>query len=245
MYVVLADFDCVELFLFNSSKCQDQMKQLELFPARDNGLVTVENNHAVTTSLKIAEVFGKTHFHVLQSIRALECSKEFQESNFRFSFYLRKLPNNATKKEPMYYLTRDGFTFLAMGFTGKIAARFKEAYINAFNEMERKLAGITVREDEIVKTIRELCEDMDSRLKGHDRQLKERFGVKLINGITSPLVFCSGSLQRQLKDIFAILNNNIMSGQFAWAKLEKVEKENKEMKKELAKVASKLLNYYY
>ena len=95
------------------------MKQLELFPARDNGLVTVENNQAVTTSLKVAEVFGKTHFHVLQSIRSLECSKEFQESNFGFSFYLRKLPNNATKKEPMYYLTRDGFTFLAMGFTGK------------------------------------------------------------------------------------------------------------------------------
>lgn len=207
-------------------------------------LVSIQNNQVVTTSLQIADAFGKLHNEVLKSIRALECSELFRAGNFTLSCYTRK-NGNITKSYPMYYLTRDGFTFLAMGFTGKIAARFKEAYINAFNEMERKLAGDTVREDEVVKTIRELCEDMDSRLKGHDRQLEERFGVKPINGISSPLVFCSGSLQRQLKDIFTILNNNILSGQFAWAKLEKVEKENKEMKRELAKVASKLLNYYY
>ena len=135
--------------------------------------------------------------------------------------------------------------FLAMGFTGKIAAKFKEAYINAFNEMENKLRGITVKEEEIISYLRSLCEDMDSRLKGNEKQLQERFGTNPITGITSPLIFCSGPLQRQLKDIFTILNNNILSGQFAWAKLEKVDNENKKIKKELAKVAGKLLNYYY
>lgn len=145
----------------------------------------------------------------------------------------------------MYYLTKDGFVILAMGFTGKVAAKFKEAYINAFNEMEERLRGITIKEEEITTYLRELCEDMDKRIKGNEKQLQERFGANPITGISSPLIFCSGSLQRQLKDIFAIFNNNILSGQFAWAKLEKVEKENKEMKRELAKVASKLLNYYY
>lgn len=53
------------------------MKQLELFPAQGNGLVMVENNHAVTTSLKIAEVFQKPHYDILKSIRSLECSKSF------------------------------------------------------------------------------------------------------------------------------------------------------------------------
>ncbi|WP_260458301.1 Rha family transcriptional regulator [Bacteroides salyersiae] len=43
------------------------------------------------------------------------------------------------KKGPMFYLTRDGFTFLAMGFTGKVAVEFKETYINAFNEMEKAI----------------------------------------------------------------------------------------------------------
>ena len=220
------------------------MKQLELFPVSDNGLVSVVNNKVVTTSLQVSKVFEKTHYNVLRDIRNLECSSDFQAFNFEFSFYLRKLPNNATKKEPMYYITRDGFTFLAMGFTGKIAARFKEAYINAFNEMENKLRGITVKEEEIITYLRSLCEDMDSRMKGNEKQLQERFGTNPITGITSPLIFCSGSLQRQLKDIFTILNNNILSGQFAWAKLEKVDNENKKIKKELAKVAGKLLNYY-
>ena len=221
------------------------MKQLELFPVSTNGLVSVVNNKVVTTSLQVSKVFEKTHYNVLRDIRNLECSSDFQAFNFECSFYLRKLPNNATKKEPMYYLTRDGFTFLAMGFTGKIAAKFKEAYINAFNEMENKLRGITVKEEEIITYLRSLCEDMDSRMKGNEKQLQERFGTNPITGITSPLIFCSGSLQRQLKDIFTILNNNILSGQFAWAKLEKVDNENKKIKKELAKVAGKLLNYYY
>lgn len=207
-------------------------------------LVSVNDGKVVTTSLQVADAFGKLHNEVLKSIRALECSELFRAGNFTLSCYTRK-NGNVTKSYPMYYLTRDGFTFLAMGFTGKIAAKFKEAYINAFNEMEERLRGTTIKEEEITTYLRELCEDMDKRLKGNEKQLQERFGANPITGISSPLIFCSGSLQRQLKDIFAILNNNILSGQFAWAKLEKVDNENKEMKRELAKVASKLLNYYY
>ena len=50
-------------------------------------------------------------------------------------------PNGGTRKLPCYQITRDGFAFLAMGFTGKRAAQFKEAYINAFNQMEQALIG--------------------------------------------------------------------------------------------------------
>lgn len=221
------------------------MKQLELFPVSTNGLVSVVNNKVVTTSLQVSKVFEKTHYNVLRDIRNLECSSDFQAFNFECSFYLRKLPNNATKKEPMYYITRDGFTFLAMGFTGKIAAKFKEAYINAFNEMERKLSGITVREDEIINIIRELCDDVNSRIKGHEKVLKKEHGVQQAGDMSGLSLLRRGTIKEQLTNIFAVLNNNIMSGQFAWAKLEKVEKENKEMKRDLAKVASKLLNYYY
>lgn len=207
-------------------------------------LVSVNNNQVVTTSIQVAEFFQRPHKDVLASIRNLECSSDFRERNFSPSCYSRK-NGNVTSKYPMYYLTKDGFVILAMGFTGKVAARFKEAYINAFNEMENKLRGITVKEEEIITYLRSLCEDMDSRMKGNEKQLQERFGTNPITGITSPLIFCSGPLQRQLKDIFTILNNNILSGQFAWAKLEKVDNENKKIKKELAKVAGKLLNYYY
>lgn len=68
----------------------------------------------MTTSLKVAEVFGKNHFHVMRDIEALECSADFRESNF--GFYSFK-PEGAKRSYPMYLMTRDGFTFLAMGFT--------------------------------------------------------------------------------------------------------------------------------
>lgn len=208
-------------------------------------LVSVNDGKVVTTSLQVAEHFQRPHKDVLSSIRKLDCSPIFQERNFSLSFYHSKLLNGGYKKQPMYYITRDGFTFLAMGFTGKIAARFKEAYINAFNEMERKLAGITVREDEIINIIRELCDDVNSRIKGHEKVLKKEHGVQQAGDMSGLSLLRRGTIKEQLTNIFAVLNNNIMSGQFAWAKLEKVEKENKEMKRELAKVASKLLNYYY
>ena len=208
-------------------------------------LVSVNDGKVVTTSLQVAEHFQRPHKDVLSSIRKLDCSPIFQERNFSLSFYHSKLLNGGYKKQPMYYITRDGFTFLAMGFTGKIAARFKEAYINAFNDMERKLSGITVREDEIINIIRELCADVNSRIKGHEKVLKKEHGVQQAGDKSGLSLLRRGTIKEQLTNIFAVLNNNIMSGQFAWAKLEKVEKENKEMKRELAKVASKLLNYYY
>jgi len=77
-------------------------------------VTVLENNKPMTTSLKVAEVFGKNHFHVMRDIEALECSAEFRKSNFGLSSY--SVPNNR-RPYPMYLMTRDGFTFLAMGFT--------------------------------------------------------------------------------------------------------------------------------
>lgn len=105
-------------------------------------LVQVVKNQIVTTSLQIAKHFEKEHKEVLRAIRNLECSVVFQGRNFALSFYHRQLANGGYKKDPLYYITRDGFTFLAMGFTGKVAAKFKEDYINAFNEMEKSLRDI-------------------------------------------------------------------------------------------------------
>ena len=86
----------------------------------------------VTSSRRVAEYFGKRHDDVLKAIRNLECSGEFRLRNFAESSY----KNEQKKRQPEYLMTRDGFIFLVMGFTGKKAARIKEAYINAFNQME-------------------------------------------------------------------------------------------------------------
>ncbi|EGR6281549.1 peptidase [Salmonella enterica] len=97
----------------------------------------------VTSSLAVASYFGKQHKNVIQKIASLECSAEFTELNFQFSEYI----DASGRKLPCYQITRDGFAFLAMDFTGKRAAQFKEAYINAFNQMEKQLSKPSVLSD--------------------------------------------------------------------------------------------------
>lgn len=90
----------------------------------------------VTTSLNVAEVFGKQHLSVMRAIRSLDVPEDFSQCNFASASYI----DAQGKPRPMYNLTRDGFTLLAMGFTGKAAMQFKLAYIEAFNRMEAELA---------------------------------------------------------------------------------------------------------
>ena len=92
------------------------------------------------TSLQVAEHFQKRHTNVIRAIRNLEVPDEFGRLNVEPSTYL----NEQGKKQPMYHVTRDGFAMLAMGFTGKEAARWKEAYISTFNAMETKLRALYV-----------------------------------------------------------------------------------------------------
>lgn len=102
--------------------------------------IQVVNGHATTTSLRIAEHFGKRHADVLRAIDRLECSTEFRERNFAFTSQPVHMPNGGIRNDTVHTITKDGFVFLAMGFTGKEAARWKEVYINAFNVMESEIA---------------------------------------------------------------------------------------------------------
>lgn len=94
-----------------------------------------EGNQALTNSLLVAEKFGKEHRRVMQDIRELGCSEEFRLHNFVQSSYI----NSQNKEMPMIIMTKDGFTLLAMGYTGDMAMKFKEEYIAAFNTMEQTL----------------------------------------------------------------------------------------------------------
>lgn len=96
-------------------------------------LVIMNNHQAVTTSLKVAEVFEKEHKDVMKSIRNLTA----QNCAVLKMFVEDKYINSQNKQQPMYYMNRDGFTLLAMGFTGSKAMEFKLKYIEAFNKMEQ------------------------------------------------------------------------------------------------------------
>lgn len=97
-------------------------------------LVIMKDKQAVTTSLQVAENFGKRHDHILRDLDELkEGLTQKWGDLFSESTYVH--PQNKQEYR-MIYMNRDGFTLLAMGFTGKKALQFKMAYINAFNEME-------------------------------------------------------------------------------------------------------------
>lgn len=99
-----------------------------------NELVYLKNDQALTDSLKVAEMFEKRHDHVLVKIeKILTDSPE----NSGQCFLKTKYKDASGKWNTKYLMNRDGFTFLAMGFTGKKADEWKWKYINAFNAMEK------------------------------------------------------------------------------------------------------------
>lgn len=108
----------------------------EIFAAEELGLVEREGRIMVG-SRAVAKTYGKMHSNVLRIIKNLECSPEFAQINFELGGYTDK----NGQRRPQYFMTRDGFTYLVMGFTGQHAARFKEAYISAFNAMEKALSS--------------------------------------------------------------------------------------------------------
>lgn len=102
----------------------------------DSPMLVIENGKPVVSSLTIASHFGKQHKDVLRKIESLEIPDDFGRRNFTPSSYV----NGQNKEQPAYNLTRDGFSLLVMGFTGKKATLWKVRYIEAFNMMEQELS---------------------------------------------------------------------------------------------------------
>lgn len=101
-----------------------------------NNLVIMKDQQAVTSSLQVAETFNKNHKHVLEAIDNL---KEGVAENWADLFSEDTYTHPQNKQQyRMYYMNRDGFTLLAMGFTGNDAMKFKLQYINAFNKLEEE-----------------------------------------------------------------------------------------------------------
>lgn len=99
-------------------------------------ILSTQNGEPVVSSRQIAENFDKNHRDVL---RAVDNLKE-DVRNFAQMFFESTEPDSYGREQRAYLMNRDGFTLLAMGFTGKAALEWKLKYIAAFNEMEKKLA---------------------------------------------------------------------------------------------------------
>lgn len=147
-------------------------------------LVIMHDQQAVTTSLKVAEIFEKEHKDVMKSIRNLTAQNFAVKKMFVEDSYL----NSRNQQQPMYYMNRDGFTLLAMGFTGSKAMEFKLKYIEAFNKMEKQIKEET--KFRLPTNLNEMSTMFYSVMKDQDKKIEEQ-GEKVnflmnLSGLTSP-----------------------------------------------------------
>lgn len=138
--------------------------------------ITIENEQAITTSRNVARNFEKRHDNVLKDIdQLIEGSPQNLGDLFHETTYTH--PQNKQKYRE-YYMTKDGFTLLAMGFTGKRALEFKLAYINQFNQMEKAIQEVyhiseTALTNNVVKELEnKLSTIIDERLEQYEENYR-------------------------------------------------------------------------
>ena len=111
----------------------------------DSALVFVKDNQVLTSSLDVARYFEKEHANVIKRIRELQEQMALQSQSLKVTdanpvfIETTYQAESGGRNYPLYYLNRDAFTVLTMGFTGRIALQFKLSYIAAFNRMEAEL----------------------------------------------------------------------------------------------------------
>ena len=208
------------------------MKELIQIPAQGQNerIVTVNNGQAVTSSLRVAEYFGKRHSDVIRQINNLIQLN----AKLRSGYVLTTYEDSTKKKNVMYLMNRDGFTLLAMGFTGKKALDFKIAYIKAFNEMEemlRKQESTRYAEKLLRKQVKQFGETLYNEVKGNAKYLP-------YDCLAPSIVYLNGSsFEENLQNVFAQIRNAYLSGMHAAGNYFRTEKELKELKSYLSGIS--------
>lgn len=136
-----------------------------------NGIeIKYENNQMIVSSVEVAKNFNKKHKTVLNTIRELKGVAQNSASLFYESSYIHE----QNKQEfPMYYMNRDGFSLLVMGFTGKEALEWKMKYIQAFNEMEQKLNNPEFLVQRTMEYLKSRCDALLLENKIQSQQINE------------------------------------------------------------------------
>ena len=138
-----------------------------------NDLVKIKNGVPLVNSKDVGDKFDKNHRDVLRAIKLMDCSPEFRARNFAQSSYT----SSQNKVLDCFDMTKDGFAFLCMGFTGKEASSWKEKYIEAFNSMNNTLNGSLSVMDSFNKAVALMEKDKDIASL-HGRELAKYKKIK-------------------------------------------------------------------
>lgn len=163
-----------------------------------NDLVVLQDNKPMVSSQLVADKFGKVHAKLVRDIENLHCSDEFKVANFgTYSF-----TNKMNRSFDGYMMTKDGFAFLCMGFTGKKAAEWKEKYIKAFNSMEQRL----LRETGSIEWKQARIQSLGARKSVTD-QIAEFVKYATNQGSKSAQMYYSNITKMEYKALELISNN--------------------------------------
>ncbi|CDC89772.1 Rha family transcriptional regulator [Bacteroides faecis] len=155
----------------------------------------------LTNSVLVAEKFGKVHKNVIRTIQGLittaqNCAVLIAENSaVRKMFVETTYLNEQNKEQPMYVMNRDGFTLLAMGFTGKKALQFKLDYIEAFNKMEKAIKEVPTLPSPIditvLKQLVETTQVMAAQINQMQSELTRQRELPTIPTLQNPLLSAS------------------------------------------------------
>lgn len=180
--------------------------------------ITKINKEEVTvvSSLDVAETFSKNHYDVMESIRTIEANISTTEFSMLFNLASYKASNG--KSNPMYYMTRDGFTLLAMGYTGEKALTFKLAYIRQFNAMEKALTGKLVEREKGIAVRQSLTKALqqsteNERMHGHAYSTYTNCIYKVVFGMDA----------KKLREKYGIGKNDDLRGCFTAEELKSIQ----------------------
>ena len=162
-----------------------------------------QNDQVITTSLLVAETFEKEHRNVLKSIRKLMSATNVAVAQmFDETTYV----NEQGKEQPMFFMNRDGFTLLAMGFSGEKALKFKVDYINAFNKMEAELKSQQTKQLSAAESLLQSVQ----LLGAHEKEIKalkeQNENILKLNEVLTGQMF---DVSAEIDNINSKLNNEI------------------------------------
>ncbi len=184
----------------------------------DKDLVVVQNNQVVTSSLQVAKDFGKEHNHVLRDIREIMekiGSPKLDSENSAANLFYEDTYENRGKQYPMFYMNRDGFSLLVMGFTGSDALHWKLKYIGRFNAMEKALQEQVVTPYKLPQTYAEALRELADKHEALQlAEAKNKQQEQIIGELKPKVDYMDTILQNpDVVPITAIAKDYGMSGQ--------------------------------